>query len=459
MFSADDIQANQNSSSLSTLSNALEKLKMPAPSRPNTSLGFNHTTGEDDDNEGPPALVHPTGPGQGDSSLQRNTSRRRSLSIGHGASGESSKTPVMFRPMSTSKAGLSTTKPQFVQKSMTSFFSKPNSTSTSLSNPRSVKGQLLGTSKFTLNSVGAKGSHKIPFGVAGLSGGGGKLYPMANRRLGQKVSKKTTLPMVEASPVKGGSGVGEAADDSLIMDSFAGSSQKSANSEDLGDVFMIPFAEGDDDEMQVMEGSESGKKRQDKGKEREKDEDRLGKKDPSRRTSMAHSQPSQSLSAAPAFGIEDKVRMGPPATPRKIARSVSSNYPAPSSAIASNATTTATSTATVSSAVSSKSGTSPDKVPTPTGTRSSARQAAKVTANVNSSSPIPSTEAGGSGKGSKGAAASASKAESPKILSNCVIFVDVRTDDGEEAGSLFIEMLEGLGARVNYVGFDIRFSY
>ncbi|KAF9447190.1 hypothetical protein P691DRAFT_671996 [Macrolepiota fuliginosa MF-IS2] len=43
---------------------------------------------------------------------------------------------------------------------------------------------------------------------------------------------------------------------------------------------------------------------------------------------------------------------------------------------------------------------------------------------------------------------SAKKADSLKILKDCVIFVDVRADDGEEAGSLFVEMLESLGAKI-----------
>jgi len=38
--------------------------------------------------------------------------------------------------------------------------------------------------------------------------------------------------------------------------------------------------------------------------------------------------------------------------------------------------------------------------------------------------------------------------ETLKILTDCIIFVDVRTDDGVEAGSLFIDMLGGVGARV-----------
>ena len=35
-------------------------------------------------------------------------------------------------------------------------------------------------------------------------------------------------------------------------------------------------------------------------------------------------------------------------------------------------------------------------------------------------------------------------------LRSCVIFVDVRTAEGEDAGSLFIDMLRGLGAKVSF---------
>jgi len=35
-----------------------------------------------------------------------------------------------------------------------------------------------------------------------------------------------------------------------------------------------------------------------------------------------------------------------------------------------------------------------------------------------------------------------------EVLKDCIIFVDVRTDDGDDAGGLFEEMLKGLGARV-----------
>jgi hypothetical protein len=55
-----------------------------------------------------------------------------------------------------------------------------------------------------------------------------------------------------------------------------------------------------------------------------------------------------------------------------------------------------------------------------------------------------------SGKSAEHIAASSNTIpESLKILHDCVIFVDVRTDDGDEAGSLFVEMLEGVGAKVH----------
>jgi hypothetical protein len=40
------------------------------------------------------------------------------------------------------------------------------------------------------------------------------------------------------------------------------------------------------------------------------------------------------------------------------------------------------------------------------------------------------------------------KAKNLTILRECVVFVDVKTDDGSEAGELFVNMLKGLGARV-----------
>lgn len=45
-------------------------------------------------------------------------------------------------------------------------------------------------------------------------------------------------------------------------------------------------------------------------------------------------------------------------------------------------------------------------------------------------------------------ASSVTKQSSLKVLKSCTIFVDVRTDDGDDAGGLFVDMLRGLGAKV-----------
>ena len=47
------------------------------------------------------------------------------------------------------------------------------------------------------------------------------------------------------------------------------------------------------------------------------------------------------------------------------------------------------------------------------------------------------------------AGASGSTSGSLKVLKDCTIFVDVRTDDGDDAGALFVDMLRGMGAKVS----------
>jgi len=46
------------------------------------------------------------------------------------------------------------------------------------------------------------------------------------------------------------------------------------------------------------------------------------------------------------------------------------------------------------------------------------------------------------------ASSSTTKPSSLKVLKSCTIFVDVRTDDGDDAGGLFVDMLKGLGAKI-----------
>jgi hypothetical protein len=80
------------------------------------------------------------------------------------------------------------------------------------------------------------------------------------------------------------------------------------------------------------------------------------------------------------------------------------------------------------------------------GPRVFTRRAASVVATDVPSSISPNTKAKDASRTLNG---SSSKPKTLKILRHCNVFVDVRTDDGDDAGSLFVEMLRGLGARVS----------
>ena len=161
-------------SSLSTLSNALEKLRMPPPSRPNTSMGFNRDGhgGDDDDTFGIPIRSKDDetvgrvslGLGRPESGLKRaatfGASSFKSLEVGADVS-SSSKTPDM-------------TKKLLVQKSLAMFMS-------------GKAGSAGGSHLATMRS-GMK---------PGLTGKGPTIFGGGLQRT---VSKKTNLPSVTASP-------------------------------------------------------------------------------------------------------------------------------------------------------------------------------------------------------------------------------------------------------------------
>ena len=413
-----------NSSSLSMLSTALEKLKMPAPSRPNTSLGFNDDANCDDSEVIPPETVD---------ELRNSNSLKRSFTVGHAG----------ISNTSSEQVAPSTKKPRLVQKPMTMFFARSgSSTSTStLSNSSSAKQTLFGGVRSSLIGPGFKEKGKRFFKGSGL------MFPNTNRRLVQKASRKTTLPTVEASPVKGSSSnvlSGSVGNENDILDSFPftsgpGGFGESKAAENVNDVSSIPLAE-DKDEARAFEGID-GKSSAEKGKEKEKEKPKP--KDSSRRATMALSQLSQSLSVTSPHSPKIKVTMGPPATPHKIARSVSSTYPGPSNFISEES---ATGTGIADTATTTSSA-SPDKISGSGGKRFSARQAAKA---LNAEAKSMSGDSSGPAQkgGTEKDKVSGRNTESWGVLKDCRIFVDVRTDDGEEAGSLFMEMLENLGAKV-----------
>ena len=264
-----------------------------------------------------------------------------------------------------------------------------------------------------LNKVGTHGvSSNVAKRVFGGGSGPLKSGVMGNRVYG-KVSQKSSLPVVEGSPVKGG-GTPMDVDEAAVSDDDevevyggpmlpppvpfkvfcdpqpeASTSKSPANTGissspstgDLADIFFDPM----DVEFDA------------------KVHDEAWRRHASRRASYVMHNLSQSLSALPDSPPKRKEKgpMGPPPVPgtRTGLRSASSTVPAPSK-----------------------------------------DAQGKTTPGASDKNKQETNGSGGSGR---------KKPPVFKILKNCVVFVDVRTDDGDEAGGLFVDMLKGLGARVS----------
>ena len=326
---------------------------MPPPPRPNTTMGFNRNTlgGDDDDTSKPTSkddsALNPSG------DTRPTVGLKRSVTLGAGA----------FRgPTSSSTSNGK----KLVQKPISSFWLKKG-------NGINAPAKMAGNSKFP------------HFGVGGP--------------LRKTISKKSDLPVVMGSPVKG-----------------ATSGDLDLTLQEIGD----DQADGTGSLFEDTEGEPSFK-----GKEKANSRT----SNASRRVSMVSHALSQSLSSLPqTSGLG---QMGPPPTPpsaRSGKRSTSSTLPANSSAPG-----------------GSPSQVGPSNAP---GTRSSSRIATKASqTKLGTDAPISS---GRKGADAVTAAPTNPVPESLKILDGCVIFVDVKTDDGGEAGSLFGTMLESIGAKVSY---------
>lgn len=354
---------------------------MPAPSRPNTSMGFNRDTLGDDDIVRPPAR-----------SKDDVTIGRTSIGLGSKAGGgvqhattlgSSAFMPSRNAAASSSKtastSGLST---KLVQKPLSMFMANKGGV------PKPDAGA---------RRMGAFGSKPSIFG-------GG---------LRRTVSKKSTLPVVIGSPVKGG---GERGGDVSMQEAAEGEEGDDAagGDEDGGKIFNAIVNGGSATALLadlLAQGPE-------KGKEKETSHRPVHS---SRRVSMLSRDLSHSLSVLPAPlpppGVSGaRGAMGPPATPPMGSR--------------------------VNANLGSGSGSSASGSPSLTGPTGAKRSSARI---ANAAPKMGSD--GPSSAGKKAAAEPVNPAK--KILKDCVIFVDVKSEDGDEAGSLFVEMLEGIGARVS----------
>ena len=396
-----DVNNQHTGSSLSTLSNALEKLRMPPPSRPNTSMGFNRNgLGDDDDDTfGIPTRSKDDetvgrvslGLGQSETSLKRaatfGASSFKGLGDGIDVASSSKTSGVAKKPL--------------VQKSLAMFMGgKAGTAGAPQPNAVSMRGWM---------RPGLTGKRHI-FGV-----GGG---------LRRTISKKTSLPSIMASPVKGGDTDDGTTDDIVTQDA-------DQDAQPNGSEILVVAPPTSNSDVLVLDDLET--QGPFKGKEKAS---AFGFNAPRRLSMVSVSQSlSQSLNSLPPPQPKIRGLMGPPETPTTSGqtgiRSASSTYPS-----------------------TSVSGDSPSQSGTSVGTRSSARIAKTAPSTL---MKIKGRTGGNVSSGRKGAEAPDPNLvpETLKILNDCIIFVDVRTDDGDEAGSLFIDMLGGVGARVSPTFFSL----
>ena len=412
-------------SSLSTLSIALEKLAMPRPMRPNTSLGFSSggngkEQGEGDDDaakddsaigmrrEGLVALGLGVPPGPkmlkrsatvGDMSRDRQEILSPSKAAAHT---QVISTAVPGSPMKGVESHDSPSK-----KRPSSMFALPIG-------PPSVRPPAKAAESSTKSVSRTFG---VRVGLFGSSSG-----PTRNG-LVKKASKKTSLPSVMASPVKGGGTMveesdldqGELTDSNPIPENDGDVSMRSA-----GDLSVV---------MKDVENEDEHIRAQEKEKDRTRD---VWKSNASTRASMASHSLTQSLSNIPR--TPPKGLMGPPRTPTRAA---SATYPYSSSASKDQqqdqrqAEPAAGSSKTAPSALG--------RVRRGEDGHVGASRSARIHAQERDA------VAGSGGSEGKTVAPGALT-----VLKDCVIFVDVRTDGGDDAGGLFVDMLKGMGARVSF---------
>lgn len=341
-----------NGSALSNLSSALEKLAVPPPSRPTSDFGFNS------DNEGSSTSSHRTGP------------LPRSAILG------SAEISVASSSKSTPATSL-LSKPILEQRPVTDFFKKD----------------------------ALKRPSRLMSGTAGFHRGKPGIFPY---RVAQKVSQKTPLPVVPASPVKG-NGDGDGDDDMMTSIEQKCDSAKSRWESKV--VASTPEA---------MELSELVGAHLVKGKRKATDEADGWGKNASRRASMAFNMLSQSM--PPPASPNTSGNMGPPATPpkREGLRSSTASHPAPSSVAS-------------SSAARKPNGLGPKRTP--------------------STNDVSDEEVGHDDKSYSYSGRKVSGSKKPpdpslNILSGIKVYVDIRDSNGIDCGDVFIDMLKRLGAKV-----------
>jgi hypothetical protein len=370
---------------LSNLSLALEKLKIPPPSRPATSLGFNSeargASNACDPKKAPKAKDDSNirlGNGL-PSSRATATPLRRVATVGSVASFESSARASGSKPV-------------------------PLIATPAHPGP-SVK-------KINLHSGVIVGKSSLSKPRAFVYGGVGKGRPF------EKVSKKSSLPVVEGSPVKG---TGNAQPIDLDEPALPSTNEILIEA-------VPPKEDNGQAEASTATAAVEPMKLQDAFTENDSilEADGLfgedGQAEPadvfkninaSRRASLASQFLQQTLAVLPSTPPPTRAS----GSKSKVTERLQSSAQSTRSGL--------------------RSGNSSDVIGSRDGSRAPSKGHA-VDTRVSTIGSIPAV------------ASTTTKPSSLKVLKSCTIFVDVRTDDGDDAGGLFVDMLKGLGAKVTF---------
>ncbi|KAH0829200.1 hypothetical protein J3R83DRAFT_2760 [Lanmaoa asiatica] len=356
--------------SLTTLSHALDKLVVPPPSRPNTSMGF----------------VRVEGTSEEESTPENRKGKRK-------AKDDAS------LPLASTAQGSGTT------------FARP--TASSLKRTVTVTG-FGSTATTRMRGQGGAGGLGKGWGAVGIFG-----------RTGDRASKKSSLPVVAGSPVKGSGGTGD-----LDGDGWGPGEHKSrlslGGAKDAGGVMNEEDVFVSQDVMMQDVSAESS----------------MG-------GSAAFQKPLPPAATGANNGIEIDSTTSPISAEKGKQRAVppSTLNPASSALHALSES--------LSSLPQTPTPPKPRAVGTRTGLRSSNVAAGKESPALDGSGSVGlsgnSEVHGSGGAGPSNGTVNGSggvKKSSLKILKRCVMFVDVRTEQGDDAGSLFVDMLRGLGAKI-----------
>ena len=367
---------------LSNLSLALEKLKIPPPSRPATTLGFNSDT-----RSASKVLDSRSAPKARDDSAIR---------LGNGL------------PAATTKASAMPLRRVVTVGSVSGFGSNAHASSSKpaalIAPPAHFTGAGPSVKKINLHSGIVVGKNSLTDTRGFVYGGVGKRRPF------EKVSKKSSLPVVEASPLKETGSTRVVYLDGPALPSSGETPGTTLAPYKGNDQAETPIASAVVEPMKLQEAFAEHGHVLGADSSSAKDGQTDMWKHASRRASLASQFLQQTLAVLPST------------PPSKTTGSMSKA----SERLQSSSQSTRTGL---------RSGSNSDAI----GSRSTARIPSKdyrVGAHVSRS-------------GSAVAASTTTKLSSLRVLKSCTIFVDVRTDDGDDAGGLFVDMLRGLGAKVN----------